>query len=137
MAKRRGRARKGNHELFHIPTNWDDLKKTWDGLYHGDWLDVAIKQKSLFQKELTRLSYEIIHTIQSAHFLAGRDKLLKEARHSLDEIIRKARRSEIVTRVKSEVLSLFNIPSRKDIQTLNVRLSQLEKRLTNLGPTRR
>lgn len=62
--------------------------------------------------------------------------LIREAKKNLNGLMRKIQKSnvahlakDLATHKGSEVLSLLNFPSKKDVSRLNARLSQLEKKI--------
>lgn len=69
--------------------------------------------------------------------------LVREAKRSLNGLLNKIQKSnvahlakDLATHKGAEVLSLLNFPTKRDVNRLSSRLSQLEKRMKNLKQRR-
>jgi hypothetical protein len=101
-----------------------------------DWFDFASQQRARLAKEVNHLSTEILNRISESNILSNRDDILKEAKQHLESIMSHINGSELVSRVidaargtRNEILSFLNIPSSKELTTLQKRLHQLEKKM--------
>lgn len=102
-----------------------------------DWFDFATQQRARLAKEVNHLSTEILNRISESNILSNRDDILKDAKEHLESIMSRINRSELVSRVinaargtRNEILSFLNIPSSRELSTLQRRLNQLEKKMT-------
>jgi hypothetical protein len=101
-----------------------------------DWFDFASQQRARLAREVSHLSSEILSRISESNILNNRDDILKEAKEHLDSIMTRINRSELISRVvdaargtRNEILSFLNIPSSRELSTLQRRLNQLEKKM--------
>lgn len=102
-----------------------------------DWFDFASQQRARLAREVNHLSTEILNRIGESNILSNRDEILKEAKEHLETIMSRINRSELISRVidaargtRNEILTFLNIPSSKELTTLQKRLNQLEKKMT-------
>ena len=138
-------AEKAYDHVKTLPTDLHKmLPKPWDrrlkNLTSKDVINFAVKQRDNVEHEVKRLADDIVHTLKGAHFLSKQEKLVKEARHNLEIILKKVRRNPMVIQAKDlaknqggQLLNILNVPTRKDISKLNSRLTQIEHRLTNIS----
>lgn len=117
--------------------NWLNMLPT------QDWFDFASQQRVRLIREVSHLSGEILNRISESNILSNREDILKEAKEHLDHIISRINRSELISKVidaargtKNEILSFLNIPSSKELSSLQKRLNQLEKKMTSGRRTR-
>src|SRR3989338_8621522 len=145
MKKRtKARAGKGNHSLFPLSLRTFDhalntlekqaqwaykqfkhtLPPKWErkltGLTHRDIIHLALKKRNQITKEVKYFADGIVNTISRADILPDRNRLVKEAK-------------KLAMNKGSELVSMLNFPTRKDVARLNVRLGDLEKSLRGLG----
>lgn len=102
-----------------------------------DWFDFASQQRGRLIKEINHLSGEILNRIAESNIFSNRDDIINDARDHLDSIVSRLNQSELLSKVihaargtKNEILSFLNIPSSKELSSLQKRLNQLEKRIT-------
>lgn len=102
-----------------------------------NWFDFASQQRSRLIKEINHLSTEILNRIAESNIFSNRDDIIKEAKDHLDSIVNRLNQSELLSRVihaardtRNEILSFLNIPSSKELSSLQKRLNQLEKKIT-------
>lgn len=140
MARPKKTARRSTPKVKKAPKNTGKVAKLEDWLNKlptQDWFDFATQQRARLAKEVHHLSAEILNRISESNILSNRDEILQEARDHLDSIMTRINRSELVSRVidaargtRNEILSFLNIPSSKELSTLQKRLHQLEKKMT-------
>ena len=109
-----------------------------------DWFDFASQQRGRLIREVNHLSSEILSKIGDSNIFSNRDEIVKDAKDHLDSIISRLNQSELISRVidaargtKNEILSFLNIPSHKELSSLQRRLNQLEKKVTSARPRSR
>jgi len=109
-----------------------------------DWFDFASQQRHRLIREVNHLSAEIIGKISDSNIFSNRDEIVKEAKDHLDSIVSRLNQSELISRVidaargtKNEILSFLNIPSHKELTSLQRRLNQLEKKVSTSRPRSR
>lgn len=136
----KARAHKTTHKTAHAVNLGDWLAK----LPAQDWFDFASQQRTRLIREVNHLSTEILHRIGDSNIFSNRDEIVKEAKDHLDSIITRINRSELISRVinaargtRNEILSFLNIPSPKELSSLQKRLNQLEKKMTHTRPRSR
>lgn len=137
---RKTRAHKTTHKADQVVNLGDWLAK----LPTQDWFDFATQQRTRLSREINHLSAEILHRISESNIFSNRDEIVKEAKEHLDSIITRINRSELISRVinaargtRNEILSFLNIPSPKELSSLQKRLNQLEKKMTHTRPRSR
>lgn len=89
-----------------------------------------------WERRLTQLTSNDIFKLA----LKKRSQITKEAKRNLQGFVKKIQKSNVAHVAKNlaktkgnEFLSMLNFPTKKDVSKLNARLSQIEKRLKNLG----
>lgn len=109
-----------------------------------DWFDFATQQRTRLAREVNHLSSEILNRISESQIFSNRDEILKEAKNHLDSILTHINHSELISKVmnaargtRNEILSFLNIPSPKELSSLQKRLHQLEKKMTKARPRAR
>lgn len=138
MARRKKIVRKTKvrktRKLAHSAKLGDWLAK----LPAQDWFDFASQQRTRLAREVNHLSSEILNRISDSHIFSNRDEILKEVKEHLDSILSRINHSELISKVidaargtRNEILSFLNIPSSKELSTLQKRLHQLEKKMTS------
>lgn len=145
MARHKKTARKASAKAPKTHKKVKKVKKLEDWLSKlptQDWFDFATQQRARLAKEVNHLSTEILNRIGESNILSNRDEILTEAKEHLETIMSRINRSELVSRVidaargtRNEILSFLNIPSSKELTTLQKRLHQLEKKM-NGGKSR-
>lgn len=109
-----------------------------------DWFDFASQQRTRLIREVNHLSSEILNRISDSNIFSNRDEIVKDAKEHLDSIVSHLNQSELISRVidaargtKNEILSFLNIPSHKELSSLQKRLHQLEKKISTTRPRAR
>lgn len=109
-----------------------------------DWFDFATQQRTRLAREVNHLSSEILNRISESQIFSNRDEILKEAKNHLDSILTHINHSELISKMmnaargtRNEILSFLNIPSPKELSSLQKRLNQLEKKMTKARPRAR
>lgn len=117
------------------------LGEWFEKLPTQNWFDFASGQRERLVKEVHGLAGEIVNRVGDATFFRNRDQLVKEVRNHMDSIISSLNRSELISKAlgaasdtKNEILSFLNIPSQRELSTLQKRLNQLEKKMTRPRP---
>lgn len=139
MARRNKAARKSNPKTLKTNKKHTKVKGLDDWLTKlptQDWFDFASQQRTRLAKEVHHLSVEILNRIGESNILSNRDEILKDAKDHLESIVTRINRSELISRMikaargtRNEILSFLNIPSPKELSTLQKRLHQLEKKM--------
>ncbi len=138
------RPKRTSHRRRKVPSSRKNTNKIniLEDLFHKlptqDWFDFASQQRARLAREVGHLSAEILNRISESNILSNRDDILKEAREHLDSIMTRINRSELISRVmdaargtRNEILSFLNIPSSKELSSLQRRLNQLEKKMSS------
>ncbi|PIR20778.1 MAG: hypothetical protein COV45_04270 [Deltaproteobacteria bacterium CG11_big_fil_rev_8_21_14_0_20_47_16] len=109
-----------------------------------DWFDFASQQRHRLIREVNHLSAEILNKISDSNIFSNHDEIVKDAKDHLDSIVSRLNQSELISRVidaargtKNEILSFLNIPSHKELSSLQKRLNQLEKKVSHTRPRAR
>lgn len=123
-----------------LPKPWE---KKLNELDTKEIFGLALKKRKQITKEVKYYTDGIVHTLSNADFLSNKNHLVKEAKHNLENFLHKIQKSGVVTHAKdlaaskgTKVLERLNFPTKKDVVKLNSRLSQLEKRLKDLGSSK-
>ena len=105
----------------------------------------ALRQfkKSQIVKEVKYYADGIVETISQSDILPDKKRLVKEAKKNLEGFMKKIQKSnvahmaiDLASQKSSQLLSLFDFPTKKEVSRLNARLSQLEKKLKGLNHKR-
>lgn len=105
----------------------------------------ALRQfkKSQIVKEVKYYADGIVETINQSDILPDKKQLVKEAKKNLECFMKKIQKSnvahmaiDLASQKSSQLLSLFDFPTKKEVSRLSARLSQLEKKLKGLNHKR-
>lgn len=125
--------RSANHQWMK---HFDEFKEKFST---KEWVDLANQKRANLVRELYHLGEEMIDKIKSAEILANREQLIRETKEHLDTIVRKVNSSKLLDRAMAtakhtgeEILSFFNIPTSRELSSLQKRLASLEKKISNL-----
>lgn len=114
--------------------------KLLDNSSARDWLAFASLQRGRLVREVRDLGEEIVSKIAHTPVFCQRDELIREARNHIDALLGHLNGGSLVNRAlhkarqtQTELLSILNIPSQKDLAKLQKKLNQIEARLSTVG----
>lgn len=124
-----------------LPRKWE---KRLDQLGAKEIMQMALKTRKQITKDVRYYAEGLIDTLSRAPFLPERNRLVREARRNLENVLKKIQKTQIAVKAKhmassqgSVLLSYLNFPTKRDVARLNTRLSEIEKRLKSLRAGRR
>jgi len=125
-----------NQFKHSLPRQWE---RKLNQLTHEDIIRLAMKKRKQITKEVKYFADGIVDTINRADILPNKNRLVKQAKRNLANCLHMIQKSDVAKRARdlamnkgSELVSMLNFPSKKQVAKLNARLSQLEKRLKGL-----
>lgn len=114
--------------------------KLLDNSSARDWLAFASLQRGRLVREVRDLGEEIVSKIAHTPVFCQRDELIREARNHIDALLGHLHGGSLVNRAlhkarqtQTELLSILNIPSQKELAKLQKKLNQIEARLGTMG----
>jgi len=116
-----------------------DWKEWVDKLSPQDWTALAGAQQKRVKEEIRHLSDEILSKIYDADILQDKDSILKDAKYSLEDIVDRVDRCNLVEKAidtaihtKDGLLAFLNIPTHDEMVKLQRKLSRIERRMSDL-----
>jgi polyhydroxyalkanoate synthesis regulator phasin len=123
-----------------------DLKKNFDDILKkvraGKIMARANETREEIEKDVRRVAEEVLGTVKDVESIINREKMagiLSNARDSMENLVEVLRENGLVLQAKQtvantrrEVLGFFSIPTQGDVEKLERKIVNLEKRLSNL-----
>lgn len=134
LVKQGGRSRKD------LRKNFDEILKK---IRAGGIFSRANETREELEREVRRLAEEVLASFKEVESLINKDKvsdILQNARNNFvnlaevlagNGLLLQAKKSVVNTR--REILNLFSIPTQRDVEKLEKKIINLEKRLNNLS----
>lgn len=110
----------------------------------SDWMAFATQQRSKLVSDVKSLGEEIVSKIAATPIFSNRDELIREARLHMEALLGQLNGGSFFDKAidtarqkQGELLSFLNIPSHKELTTLQRKLNKIEARVEQLDKTRR
>jgi len=129
--------KQGERSRKDLRKNFDDiLKRVRAG-------KILAHTREELEKEVRRVAEEVLGTVKDVESVLNREKMagiLTNARNSFETLVEIFRENGLVLQAKQtvantrrEVLGFFSIPTQSDVEKLERKIVNLEKRLSNLS----
>lgn len=132
--------KQGERSRKDLRKNFDDILKR---VRAGKILARANHTREELEKEVRRVAEDVLGTVKDVESILNREKMagiLNNARNSFETLVEIFRENGLVLQAKQtvantrrEVLGFFSIPTQGDVEKLERKIVNLEKRLSNLS----
>lgn len=128
--------KRGEKSSKVLKKNFDEII---DRISSNEIFSKATAKKDELQQEIVNLAEDVVSKIKKFDLRVA-NPLLREIRANLDQVVEKLQNVELVEVAKDtvkttrdQVLNVLNIPSQKDVSSLNRKVTSLEKKIKVLS----